>query len=411
MKQKKLLIPLLAALLPAMVMLNNCRRKSPSADPRGPAYAGAQSCESCHKEVYNSYIHTAHYFTSHTVSRSSMHGNFSPGFNSLVLAGGRQIAAQRIHNDFYQVGYEDGRQTEAHQMDLAIGGVKAETYLYWKNNQLFELPLTWFNGLHSWVNSPGYAPDQINFDRPVAMRCLECHGSYIKQAEQLTLRGSLNSYDRKSLIAGIDCERCHGPAAQHVVYHEDHPEEKQAHFIGVFSKMSRARKLDACAVCHGGNNERFITSAFNFKTGDTLANFKEPGFDNTPANAATLDVHGNQNGLLAGSKCFLMSNMDCTTCHDTHVSQRNQVVLFADKCMQCHNTANHNNCKMAGGMDAGVMKSKCIDCHMPAMPSDQIGVQTATQKKALPYLVRTHRIAVYADEAKKILAFVRQGRH
>lgn len=410
MKRNKLLIPVLAALLPLMVMLNNCSQKTTPPDARGPAYAGAQSCESCHKEIYNSFTHTAHYFTSRPVDQAAMHGNFKDGFNSLILANGRSIKAIQLDSGFYQAGYENGRQTEAHRMDLTIGGVKAETYLYWKGSLLFELPLSWFNGLHSWVNSPGYAPDRINFDRAVEARCLECHSSYIKQAEQTTLHGPTNNYDKSALIAGIDCERCHGPAAQHVAYQQEYPEDKTPHFIGVFSQMSRARKLDACASCHAGNNERFVTSAFNFKMGDTLANFKEVGFNRAPVDAATLDVHGNQNGLLAGSKCFLMSNMDCTTCHDAHLSQRNQTVLFTNKCMQCHNAANHNTCKMEGAMDAGIMKSKCIDCHMPAMPSGQIGVQTASEKKALPYMVRTHRIAVYPDEAKKILAFVKASK-
>jgi predicted CXXCH cytochrome family protein len=164
--------------------------------------------------------------------------------------------------------------------------------------------------------------------------------------------------------------------------------------------------LDACAVCHAGNKDNFQVSAFKFKVGDTLARFKEPTFFSQIPNPATLDVHGNQSGLLAASKCFLKSNMDCGTCHDPHKNEASNLAAYSQRCMSCHNSVNHNFYKAAPELKASI-KNNCIDCHMPLKPSNAIEIAMGNGKRAVPYLVRTHCIAVYPLAYKKIMAFAK----
>ena len=45
-------------------------------------YAGAASCKSCHKEIYESFIHTAHYLTSRPASKEFIKGSFDSGRNT-----------------------------------------------------------------------------------------------------------------------------------------------------------------------------------------------------------------------------------------------------------------------------------------------------------------------------------------
>lgn len=216
----------------------------------------------------------------------------------------------------------------------------------------------------------------------------------------------LVEFDKASLIYGIDCERCHGPAANHVNFHTAYPEEKKARYITTYKTLTRAQKLDACAVCHASGKDVFQVTSFKFKMGDTLSKFKEPHFLHENPDPKTLDVHGNQNSLLAASKCFMMSNMDCNTCHNVHANESANLQIYSQRCMQCHSEANHNFCKM--GATLGVtIKSNCIDCHMPLKPSNIISVAAAGGKTQIPYLVRTHRIAIYPQESKKILAFIK----
>jgi hypothetical protein len=223
--------------------------------------------------------------------------------------------------------------------------------------------------------------------------------------KDVDLSNRIVEFDRSSLIYGIDCERCHGPAANHVNFHTEFPNEKKAKYITTYSSLTRDQKLDACAVCHSGNKGMYNRSAFVFKQGDTLSKFREPDFTPQDPDPAALDVHGNQNGLLSASKCFRMSNMDCSTCHNVHVNEQANLAVYSQKCMQCHNGANHNLCKMADELGAA-MKNNCIDCHMPAKPSNAIKVETANGKMAVPYMVRTHHIAIYPEESKKVMAFI-----
>lgn len=387
------------------VFLSECFNKPDPADPRGEAYAGSTSCKKCHQDIYNAYVNSAHAQTSQPASIHHVHGNFNAPFNVFSFANNQKMVMEKTDSGLYQAGYIDGKRVEAHRFDIAFGGVKAETYAYWNNKQAFELPMSYFKALHSWTNSPGYAVNYINFGRPIVTRCFECHSSYIYQLPQQTLNRQFVEYDKNTLIYGVDCERCHGPAAQHVNFQTANPAEKKAHFMVGFKSLTRAQKLDACGVCHGGNADQFQRTAFAFKPGDTLANFKEPDYFPKKTDPTTIDVHGNQNGLLAASKCFLMSNMDCTTCHASHGSERDNVTMYSQRCMNCHNTANHNVCKMQPKLSAA-MRGNCIDCHMPAKPSSAILVQTQAEKMAVPYLVHTHLIAVYPEESKKIMAFV-----
>lgn len=379
--------------------------KQQQADARGPAYAGAATCVRCHKDVYQSFLGTAHNQSSEQASAHNIHGSFANGHNVFSFANNQKVIMEKRDSGFYQVGYINGKAVETRRFDVTFGSVKAQTYAYWQGEQLFELPISYFNGIHSWTSSPGYTAKRFIFDRPIIARCMECHSSYIYENKQLTLIKNTTTYAKNTLIYGIDCERCHGPAARHVEFHEANPDEKKAHFMVAFKSLTRAQKLDACAVCHSGGTDRFASSPFGFKPGDTLANFKIQDFAPQKVDATQLDVHGNQSGLLAASRCFLMSNMDCTNCHNTHVNDRGNLKMYSQKCISCHNTQNHNLCKLTAQL-GNAITSNCIDCHMPAKTSNLIGVHTGDEADVLPYMVRTHRIAIYPEETKRIVSFI-----
>lgn len=405
MKSKKTLIIGIIALVLVCAWGGAFLYRQPPADTRGPRYAGTITCIKCHKNIYDAYLTTAHSGTTQPANIHNIHGSFNGPRNVLTLTDGQKIVMEKRDNGLYQVGYVNGKQTKARRFDIRFGGVKAETYLYWQGLQLFELPVSYFKALKGWTNSPGYSPFHINFDRAIVTRCMECHSSYLYEVPQETLAKTTNLFEKSTMIYGIDCERCHGPAAEHVNFQTANPEVKKDKYMVRFKSLTRQQKLDACAVCHSANTDNFERTAFAFKPGDTLANFKTPDFFPKKQDITKMDVHGNQNGMLAVSKCFFMSNMDCTTCHNTHVNERGNVMLYNQKCLNCHNNANHNSCKMASQAGDG-LQTKCIDCHMPAMASRAITMKGSSDQRVEPYLVRTHRIAIYPDESKKIMAFL-----
>ncbi|MBS7566877.1 hypothetical protein KHS38_20900 [Mucilaginibacter sp. Bleaf8] len=406
-KQKRFLLLAGVFLVPLALIFSQCfTGGSESRDPRGILYAGSSTCVKCHKDIYTSYQHTAHFQTTREASPQSVHGSFSPDSNTLVFNDSMKVVMDKQGKAFYQTSYKNGKVLQKARFDIAFGGVKAETYLYWKGKQIMQLPVSYYNALHSWGNSPGYTSDYIDFSRVIGSRCFECHSSYIKElpSESQSLSRPVEM-DQKSLILSIDCERCHGPAGNHVNYHTEYPGVKEAKYIVKYKSLSRSQKIDACAVCHSGNSGNMLRPTFAFKPGDTLAKFKEISFYHEDSDPAKLDVHGNQVQLLASSACFIKSQMDCATCHNTHQNQRGLIPVFTQQCQNCHTTQKHNLCKLTGRVDQSLL-NKCIDCHMPAKPSNVITVHNGGKSTLVPYEVRTHRIAIYPDEAKKIINMI-----
>jgi predicted CXXCH cytochrome family protein len=383
------------ALLPLTVILTQCLGPTARNDPRGDAYAGGQTCKACHQEVYRAYFNSWHSNSSRYASLHSIHGSLKPGQNSFTFADHSEVRVEDLHGKLYQSAYQNGKLYKRRPIDLVFGGKKAETYLNWEGNGLFELPLSYFNGLNSWTNDPGYLADKPNFSRAIVKRCFECHSSYISEAKPSGQSLAQQAeFEKASLINGIDCERCHGPAAKHVAFHIQNPKIRKANLITSFASLSRSQKLDACAVCHSGNKDTYLTTTFNFKIGDTLANFKEPGFTRRSAPKAKLDVHGNQYGLLITSKCFIMSKMDCTTCHDAHSSKKISLSTYSQKCISCHQQLEKAHLSLTPHQQLTLTKN-CIDCHMPNQPSEVIHINSVTNKTLVPYLIRNHLINIY----------------
>src|SRR5690606_1855563 len=107
------------------------------------------------------------------------------------------------------------------------------------------------------------------------------------------------------------------------------------------ARLTRQQRLDNCALCHSGIRDN-IMPAFTFMVSDKLDDFSFPSY--AADSAATLDVHGNQYGLLTSSKCFEMSDMDCSSCHNVHVKETRKLEVFSSRCMNCHKQGGENFC-------------------------------------------------------------------
>ncbi|MEP6594764.1 MAG: cytochrome c3 family protein [Ginsengibacter sp.] len=362
--------------------------------PNGKQFAGSATCVNCHKNIFESHKLTAHFLTSTPAHIETVKGSFKQGENVFNLNERLSVTMEKVIDGLFQVGYIDGVETMRQPFDIVIGsGRKGQTYLFWHENILFQLPVSYYTPLNSWCGSPGYPTDQILFNRNIPGRCLECHGTYFKNT---AATNGIEEYDKNQIIYGVDCERCHGPAADHVTWQLNNPQDKKAKYIINPALLSRQQKLDNCALCHSGLRKSSQPS-FSFVVGDTLNNYSAPDYNID--SSAELDVHGNQYGLLTASKCFEMSTMDCSSCHNVHVKESNNLKVFSQRCMTCHNAANHNFCTQPS-MKGLVLEDNCIDCHMPALPSNKIFVNVADKSKSTADLVRTHLIKIYKEQVK-----------
>ncbi|MFL5739508.1 MAG: multiheme c-type cytochrome [Flavisolibacter sp.] len=363
----------------------------------GKAFSGSQTCASCHKGIYNKHIHTAHFLTSKPALAQYILGSFDEGRNSYAFNGSVIVSMEKRADGFYQVEYFRGAERKAKKMEIVVGsGTMGQSYLYWQDGKLFQMPITYFTAAHTWSNSPGF-PDKVVFNRFITSRCLECHTSYVKT---VSAEGQQpEEFDSSQIIYGIDCEKCHGPGADHVAFQSSHPKESKAQFIINPAQFTRQQKLDLCASCHGGRLQKTKPS-FSFMPGDTLSNYFV--IDTTAPDPTHIDVHANQYGLLRASKCFRFSaTLTCNSCHNTHENERGQKAVFSQRCQSCHPDI-HRNDALHQQMGNTIF-SNCIDCHMPVQSSRAIAVQLQGDMAPVAAQIRSHFISIYPDETKKVL--------
>ncbi|MGE5108471.1 MAG: hypothetical protein ACM3H8_13050, partial [Sphingobacteriales bacterium] len=135
-------------------------------------FAGSSSCQGCHKSIYDSHVHTAHFHTSEIASEKNIKGSFEEGKNIFPYNNGNYIVMKKTDSGFYQVEYSGGIEKQKYPFNITTGsGAKGQTYLHWKNNKLFQLPITYFTSANQWSNSPGF-PDRAVFKRIITSRCL-----------------------------------------------------------------------------------------------------------------------------------------------------------------------------------------------------------------------------------------------
>lgn len=367
-----------------------------SQGPAPQARPQAKSCQPCHQTIVASFTQTAHFLTSAIATAKSVKADFPDGPTVLrTRAEGVYFLIERRNGAAWETGVDSAHgTTRTERLDLVVGsGRRGQSYLYWSNERLFELPVSYLTQSHQWINSPGYPDGQVDFGRLIVPRCLECHStSFQLRMDRGTLRYS------RDYVPGISCERCHGDGRAHVSYYASHPPDTLGHAILNPALFSRDRQVDVCALCHsGGRDPR--RPPFLYRPGERLDDYYAPPSDDKRASA---DVHGNQVGLLERSLCFRSSPlMSCSTCHDVHQPQRD-LTWFAQKCLHCHETTRHPMADQIGGR----MMADCIDCHMPNRKSRAIEINTPTKRVALYF--RSHAIGIYPDVAAAVLRSSRE---
>jgi hypothetical protein len=293
-----------------------------------------------------------------------------------------------IHEDnqYLQSARVNGIETTVAPFDVVIGsGRNGQTYLSWSDNQLLQLPVSYYTPARQWCNSPGF-PNYFFFGRVVTPNCMECHSTYTKVISHET-----SEYDKTSVIYGITCQRCHPGATEHAAFQLAHPTEKESKFAVNAAHLSRQLRMDACALCHSGLRTA-LEPAFSYQVGDELDKYST----GSPVSQQgdTLDVHGNQYGLLTASKCYIKSiDMDCSTCHNVHRNEFQATRIFSTKCMSCHTGAGHKECTVKTNNNI-VLGNDCISCHMPVQASKKIRLNVKSGEQLLPDFLHSHFISI-----------------
>ena len=185
---------------------------------------------------------------------------------------------------------------------------------------------------------------------------------------------------------GVDCERCHGPGELHVARWKNSSERGTGSADPTIVNPRRlppSSRMAVCLQCHLGDLRETARIA---RDGHSAEQFR-PGmpFDaiwSTWRVSRPSPVEfgvASQGDRLLRSRCFVESDgrMDCTTCHNPHVSvyrDDRPPDLFRVQCLGCH--AVEACLAPAQARASTTPADDCVDCHMRrAEPVDQRGTQ------------------------------------
>jgi tetratricopeptide (TPR) repeat protein len=298
---------------------------------------------------------------------------------------GLRFEMTRTGNDFVATAIQArprGEDRVSYKIDMVYGsgGTSDEMYFTWRDDQLFNLPIAWLYPFNIW----GHAVSN-DLLRPAASNCLECHNTWAAH-----IPGTANRYRRDDMILRVTCERCHGPAQEHVAYHREHQHDA-ARAILHPGTLERERLLEVCTQCHANLKQR--GPAFAYRPGKPLASFYRMVETKQPED----DQVANQVQYLRQSKCFQKSEMTCITCHNPHRLQEPAGIQQA--CLNCHKP---ESCLEAPRLPETV-RGSCVACHMPPRIWMNVRYDT-TDDHYVPVLTRhDHRVAVHPEAKGEVL--------
>ena len=350
---------------------------------------GDATCLTCHQDK-RTFETTAHRITSRTPVAASFTGSFRPGENVLRTSNPHlYFRMDSAAGGFFQTavfGAAPDTTVRTERIAFVTGsGRRGQSFLYWRGeNLLYQLPVSYWAML-GWGNSPAYPDGRPDFDRPIPPRCLECHTTAF---ERDSASGDVHRYKKDSVILGISCETCHGAGREHAERERSFTRMVLPAAIVNPARLRRERQLDGCALCHGGAVP-LTTTPFTHVPGTPVEKEVDLEIWRRPP-SPTVDVHGDQIGLLARSRCFQQTEMTCSTCHNVHREQRDPVALSGN-CLKCHAV---QNCDLFPARGQA-LEGKCVDCHMPVQPSRSVIANQLGQQVRQP--VRSHWIKVYPE--------------
>jgi tetratricopeptide (TPR) repeat protein len=315
-------------------------------------FVGSAGCAECHPEVHGFEQAGRHARTFHPVGTQEAivlpdHPLTDPKDPTIVHAlrrrGDRIALEARIK----------GKELVA-LVDYMLGsGKHAQTPVgHDETGQIRELRFSFYAEIGGWDRSPGHPVrphDEAGYlgelqTRDSLRRCLNCHTT--------NFRAALEASGPESADRGIGCERCHGPAGNHLAAVELGLSDPA---IGRFKASSEARVMPLCAQCHGTRG-RYLP-------------------DDNPGLIVRF-----QATTLTWSTCYVESRgaLGCLTCHSPHRDAGDRPASFYEsRCLGCHS---RNAEPPAAGrrlrtpaLPPGARRAvcpvnpdrDCLRCHMP----------------------------------------------
>lgn len=302
-------------------------------------YVGSTTCKRCHAGIVETQKNTpmAHAATPATANAfinvpTAMH--FHAGAFDYLLKQTETGAEYSATN---------GEQSASAAVSWVFGDQQfGDTFLYRQNGVYFESRVSYYkliNGLDFTTGHPRFRADRIetalgrrmSADEPPL--CFGCHS---------TASSTNGQFHPEQLIAGITCEACHGPGAQHVAQMSIEHDARTPTLIFNPARLSPADSVDFCGACHRTSAD----VSLSFVTGIFTLRF--PAY------------------RLEQSRCWGNGDarLTCTACHDSHKSRVEDAAFYDKVCVSCHSPQGSTLKGHAISM-CKVANHNCVTCHMP----------------------------------------------
>jgi predicted CXXCH cytochrome family protein len=334
-----------------------------------PDFAGAAACEKCHANVTHTWSASRHSKMVQPASTAGIVGDFGRG--AVTLRGSVYRFRAQAGAFYITESYLTGKPQE-HRVQYTLGNRRIQHYLTTlADGRIIVLPPTWDVLRKNWfhnldIDDPEEAPGpQVQIWNK---SCYSCHVSQ----ERKNFDADKNAYQTAWLDFGINCERCHGPGAEHAAFYANASHQgKPVHDVVVQTRLNAARNTAVCAQCHSFRDilvDGFVAGDDYYDHFLPVLEFSQPAgedpaywADGRPRRFST-DAFG-----WWQSECFLKGGATCLDCHvvphNTDIDKNPQLKPAVNTlCTRCHQAAaptshTHHSEKSAG--------SSCVECHMP----------------------------------------------
>jgi len=273
----------------------------------------------------------------------------------------------------------EGPRTEKHRVDYTLGaGRQTQQYVTkLPDGRLQVLPLVWDSQKNLWYDSRRLLPNPLEvgpessyywrgLEQTANNTCLRCHASQL----EVNYNPRNDTFATTWAEPGVNCEACHGPAAQHIdIVRKARASGRKPTGWGITSlkSLSSDARTAICAQCHSLHSVQVP----ELKPGENYYDHFVPRLwdyqgryraDGTPTE------QNYQYLSLLSSQCAHASNLTCSDCHDPHGKGLSLAEMRLPKsdelCTRCHkdiaaDLAKHTHHRVESS------GSRCTNCHMP----------------------------------------------
>ncbi len=327
-------------------------------------FVGDQVCASCHREEYELWKRSHHYFAMLPATDSTVRANFQ---QIRLEADGVVSDFYRRNGDYFIRTQGPAGQIDSYRIAYTFGYYPLQQFLvrfpggrYQVTRQSWDVDsLRWY---HQYAGQHIAANDWLHWTRGGQnwnSMCAECHSTNVRMGYDL----AADTFHTTWSLINVSCEACHGPGKSHVEWARSaggNTSRSSAAGAMLLNRQSPAtHQVAVCAPCHS----RRLTLLQEPMTSFTLLNYYLPEIVRTPLYHADGQINEEvyEYGSYLQSKMY-MHGVKCTDCHDPHAGTLKMTGNML--CLQCHkkelNDLSHTFHKPES---AG---SQCINCHMPA---------------------------------------------